>query len=82
MYYSLATCVHDVTWPPFYAYAKYTSISIMHMHNLTYTGTVVDPPGIHETVLEYQQSRQYQCDKRGYINMPIGPVRQLATSKT
>ena len=49
----------------------------MHIpHTLTHvrTGTVIDLPDIHQTLLDYQQSRQYQSDKKGYINMPIGTV--------
>ena len=44
------------------------------MQTYTHTGTVVDFPEIYETVLNCQQSRQYQSDKRGHIHIAVGTV--------
>ena len=53
---------------------------LKHSHRTcSYIGTVVDLPEIRQTVLNYQQSRQYQSDRRGHIDMPIGTVSQLVS---
>ncbi len=37
-------------------------------------GTVVELKEAAECVLKFQQSREFKCDKVGYINMPVGKV--------
>ena len=43
-------------------------------HNVSHTGTVVDLEEVSKSVLKFQQSREFKCDKHGYINMPVGKV--------
>lgn len=37
-------------------------------------GTVIELKEAAKNVLKFQQSRDFKCDKHGYVNMPVGKV--------
>ena len=55
-------------------HAVYSSYWCLVYNANIHTGTVVDPPEVYETVLNCQQSCQYQSDKRGHIHIAVGTV--------
>ncbi len=41
-------------------------------------GTVIELKEAEKNVLKFQQSRDFKCDKHGYVNMPIGKVSKAS----